>query len=55
MWLRSILQGEGRLGPMGVEQSVCNGWSIEMFDDWAVVKEVFIVLICLSMKPFDLG
>ena len=27
---------------------------MEMFDDWTVVK-VFIVLICHSMKPFDLG
>ena len=27
---------------------------MEMFDDGMVVKEVFIVLICCSMKPFDL-
>ena len=43
MQLRSISQGEGRLGPMGVEWSVCSRWSLEMFDDWVVVKEVFMV------------
>ena len=55
MWLRSILWGEGRLSPMGVEPSAFRRWSMEMFDDWVVVKEVFIVLICSSMKLFDLG
>ena len=55
MQLKGNLQGEGRLGPMGVECSVCNMWSKDKLDDWAVVKEVFMVLICLSMKPFDLG
>ena len=55
MQLRSIFGGEGRLGPMGVDQSVCRRWSMKMFEDWAVVKEVFIALICLSIKPFDFG
>ena len=39
---------------MGVEHSVCNMWSMDRLDDWVVVKEVFMVLICLSIKPFDL-
>ena len=30
-------------------------WSMGIFDGWAVVEEVFMVLICLSIKPFDLG
>ena len=30
-------------------------WSKDRLDDWAVVKQVFMILICLSMKPFDLG
>ena len=55
MQLRRILQGEGRLGPMGVERNVCNMWSKDKLDDWEVVKDVFMVLICHSMKPFDLG
>ena len=55
MQLRRISQGEGRLGPMGVECNVCNMWSKDRLDDWEVVKDVFMVLICLSMKPFDLG
>ena len=28
---------------------------MDKLDDWAVVKEAFMVLICLSIKPFDLG
>ena len=28
---------------------------MEVFDACAVAKEVFMVLICLSIKPFDLG
>ena len=55
MQLRRILQGGGRLDSMGVECNVCNMGSKDRLDDWKVVKEVFIVLICLSMKPFDLG
>ena len=47
--------GEGRLGPMGVEQSVWRRWSIDIPEDFAVVSEVLMVLICLSMKPLDLG
>ena len=27
---------------------------MERFDDWAVVKKVFMVLICHSIKPLDL-
>ena len=55
MQLRIISQGEGRLDPMVVEHNVCNMWSKDRLDDWEVVREVFMVLICLSMKPFDLG
>ena len=40
---------------MGVEHNVCNVWSKDRLDDWEVVKDVFMVLICHSMKPFDLG
>ena len=29
--------------------------SKDRLDDWEIVKDVFMVLICLSMKPFDLG
>ena len=47
--------GRGKIGSYGVEHSVCNMWSIDRLDDWAVVKEVFMVLICLSIKLFDLG
>ena len=28
---------------------------MEVFDACAVAKEVFMVFICLSIKPFDLG
>ena len=28
---------------------------MEVFDACVVAKEVFMVLICLSIKPFDLG
>ena len=53
--LRRISQGYGRLGPYGGRVHVCNIWSKDRLDDWEVVKEVFMVLICLSIKPFDLG
>ena len=55
MWLSRILQGEGKLGPMGVECNVCSRWSREVFDACAVAKDVFMVLTCLSIKPLDLG
>ena len=50
-----ILQGEGKLGPMGVECNVCSRLSMEVFGVCVVAKEVFMVLIFLSIKPFDLG
>ena len=40
---------------MEVECNVCSWWSMEVFDACAVAREVFMVLICLSIKPFDLG
>ena len=46
---------EGRLGPMGMEQSVWRRWSMEIPDDLVVVTEVFMVIICHSIKPLDLG
>ena len=55
MLLSRISRGEGKLGPMGVERNVCSRWSIEVLDACAVAREVFMVLICLSIKPFDLG
>ena len=30
-------------------------WSKGKLEDWEVVKAVLMVLICLSIKPFDLG
>ena len=47
--------GEDTLGPMGMEQSVWRTWSIDVPDGLAVVSEVLMGLICLSMKPLDLG
>ena len=47
--------GRGKVASYGVECNVCNMRSKDRLDDWEVVKEVFIFLICLSMKPFDLG
>ena len=55
MQLRRISWGEGRLGPMGVDWSVWRRWSMEMPDDLVVDREVFMVLICHSIKPLDLG
>ena len=43
--------GDGRLCSMGVEHSVWRRWSIDIPEDFVVVSEVLMVLICLSMKP----
>ena len=55
MWLRRISWGDGRLGPMGVEQSVWRIWLMDIPDDLAVVSEVLMVLTCHSIRPPDLG
>ena len=47
--------GEGRSGPMGVDLSVWRRWSMEIPVALAEDKEIFMVLICLSMKLLDLG
>ena len=43
------------MGPIGVEQRVWRRWSIDIPEGFAVVSEVLMVLICLSVKPLDLG
>ena len=55
MQFKSISWGEDTPGPMGMEQSVWRTWSIDVPDGLAVVSEVLMGLICLSMKPLDLG
>ena len=55
MQLSRISQGEGKLGPMGVERNVSSSWLREVFDACVVAKDVFMVLPCLSIKPLDLG
>ena len=49
------LRGEGKIGPMGVDLSVCSRLSMEILGAFAVDREVHIVLIWHSMKPLDLG
>ena len=46
---------EGRWGPIGVDLKLRKRLSRNLPEDLAVSKAVFIVLICLSMKPFDFG
>ena len=45
----------GRLGPTGVDLRVWSRWSMEIPEDLAADREVFIVLIWPSTKPLDLG
>ena len=40
---------------MGVDLSVWRRWLMEIPDALAVDREVFMVLICHSIKPLDLG
>ena len=47
--------GDGRLGPMGVEESVWRRCLMDIPDDVAVVSEVLMVLTCHSIKPLDFG
>ena len=54
MQFKRISQGKGRLGPMGVDRSVWRRWSIDIPEDFAVVSDVLMALICLSMKLLDL-
>ena len=46
---------EGRWGPIGVDLKLRRRSLRDFPEDLAVSKAVFIVLICLSIKPFDLG
>ena len=55
MQFKRISWGEGRLGPMGVKWSVWRRWSTDIPEDFAVVSDVLMVLICLSIKPLNLG
>ena len=48
-------QGEGRLGPIGVDLGVWRRWSMEVPKALAVDREVFMVLIWCSIMPLDLG
>ena len=45
----------GKLGPMGVEQNLWGRWLIDIPEDFVVVSDILMVLICLSIKPIDLG
>ena len=47
--------GERRLSPIGVDLKLRRRSSRDIPEDLAVSKAVFIVLICLSMKPLHLG
>ena len=40
---------------MGVDLRLRRRSSWDLSEDFAVSKTVLIVLICLSIKPFDLG
>ena len=53
--LCKISQGEGRWDPFSVDLKLRRRSSRDFPEALAVSKAVFIVLICLSIKPFDLG
>ena len=53
--LCNISLGERRWGPIGVDLKLRRRSSRDLPEDLAVSKADLIVLICLSIKPFDLG
>ena len=53
--LCKISLGDGRWGPISVDLKLRRRSLRDLPEDLAVSKAVLIILICLSMKPFDLG
>ena len=53
--LCKISLGQGRWGPISVDLKLRRRSSSDLLEDLAVSKAVLIVLIYLSIKPFDLG
>ena len=50
-----ISQGEGMLGPIGIDLRSSRMSSRGFFAAWAVLSALLMVLTCCSMKPLDLG
>ena len=55
MWLCRISCGDGRFGPIGADLMLSMRSPVVFPKVVAVASDVFIVLTCLSINPFDFG